>query len=108
MAVTPGTAQAAPGAQNPAYRPASHYSRSRRERGAGQSKYLDNVVEQDHRTVERLVRPFMARSRLGFSRFAHAQRAAIAGTLEQHRPSCLGLASYSGWMLASCAPGSWP
>lgn len=43
-----------------------------------QSKYLNNVVEQDHRAVKRIVRPM-----LGFKSFGCA-RVLIAGTLTMH------------------------
>ena len=50
--------------------------------GAGievrQIKYLNNIVEQDHRAIKCVVRP-----RLGFKTFRFA-RALIAGTLTMH------------------------
>ncbi len=44
-----------------------------------QSKYLDNIVEQDHRAIQRITRPM-----LGFKTFCCA-RIIIAGTETMHR-----------------------
>jgi transposase-like protein len=43
-----------------------------------QSKYLNNIVEQDHRAIKRIVRPM-----LGFKSF-HCARALIAGIETMH------------------------
>ena len=46
--------------------------------GLRQSKYIDNLVEQDHRAIKRIVRPM-----LGFKSF-HCARAILAGIETMH------------------------
>ena len=46
--------------------------------GLRQSKYIDNLVEQDHRAIKRIVRPM-----LGFKSF-HCPRAILAGIETMH------------------------
>ena len=60
-----------------------------------QFKYLNNIVEQDHRAIKRIVRPM-----LGFKTFRCA-RALIAGTLTMHMIRKGQLVVHEGQ--ASCA-----